>query len=243
MRARATLDVGADDLRWLDAPPVVLRPTGGAGVHLVQAAGGPLGGDDLGLSVRVGDAAALRLSSAGASVVQPGGGDRAGQPARWRVELTAAAGAAVRWAPQPTVVCAGASYHASVRANLHPDATLVLREVVVLGRSGEVGGRCHAELAVTIEDRPLVHHESVIDGADADLTGPAGTGGHRVLGTLLVAGRDVPPAGECAETGPDLAWATLPLDGPGFLVLALGASVTAVAAALDRHVPFNYGDR
>jgi urease accessory protein len=243
VRAAATLDVGAGELRWRDAPPVVLRPTGGAGVHLVQAAGGPLGGDDLRLSVQLRKDSELRLSSAGASVVLPGSGDHSGQPARWRVELAAAAGAAVRWTPEPTVVCAGASYHGSVRARLHPDSTMILRELVVLGRSGEVGGRCRTELAVTIGDRPLVRHESVLDGADAELSGPAGTGGHRVLGTLLVAGRDTPPAAECAEIGAELSWAMLPLDGPGYLVLALGASVTTVAAALDRQVPLSYGDR
>jgi urease accessory protein len=247
VRAAATLDVGAGDLRWQDAPPVVLRPTGGASravsVHVVQAAGGPLGGDDLALTVRLAEHSELRLSSAGASVIQPGGTDHSGQPARWRVELAAAAGAVLRWMPEPTVVCAGASYHGSLHADLHPDATMIFRELVVLGRSGEIGGRCRTELAVNVGGRPLVRHESLIDGADAELSGPAGTGGHRVLGTVLVAGRNVPPAAECAEISAELSWATLPLDGPGCLVLALGSSVTTVAAALDQHLLLNYGDR
>ena len=78
---------GRQALRWAHDWPVVLRPTGTGDehVHLVHAAGGPLGGDDLALSVEVGPQARLTVRSAGATLVQPGAATDA--PARWTVEL------------------------------------------------------------------------------------------------------------------------------------------------------------
>jgi len=55
----ADREAGRPRIRWTQAWPIVLRPTGNARVHLVQGAGGPLGGDVLALDVRVGTGAAL----------------------------------------------------------------------------------------------------------------------------------------------------------------------------------------
>jgi urease accessory protein len=211
---------------WRDAPPVVLRPIGADRLHLLHAAGGPLGGDRLRLTGEVGEKCALRVDSAGATVVQPG---VHGTPADWAVQVDVAAGATVRWAPQPTVVCAGADFRGSLRATVAEDGFLLVREVVVLGRTGETGGRYAGVLDVTVGNQPLLVHENLLDGADAALSGPAGSGGHRVQGSVLVAGRGVKPPPERA--GPN--WAVLPLVGPGALVLAVGALVTEVTRALD----------
>jgi hypothetical protein len=73
-------------------------------------------------------------------------------------------------------------------------------------------------------------HENLLDGTDAALSGPAGSGGHRVQGTVLVAGRGVSRKAERAGSN----WAVLPLDGPGCLVLAVGALVTEVTSTLDK---------
>jgi urease accessory protein len=234
VRAAATFavrrDGGGQRTYWRDAPPVVLRPTGTDRLHLLHAAGGPLGGDDLLLTGTVGAACDVRVDSAGATVVQPG---RDGSPADWAVHLDVAAGAAMRWAPQPTVVCAGADFRGSLRATVAEDGLLVVRETVVLGRSGETGGRYAGLLSVTVGGRPLVVHENLLDGADAALSGPAGSGGHRVQGSVLVCGRGVEPPSECAGRQGDVSWAVLPLDGPGYLVLAVGPLVTGVSAVLD----------
>jgi urease accessory protein len=231
MEAAATFAVDRDAsgqrTHWHDAPPVVLRPTGVDRLHLLHAAGGPLGGDRLRLTGTVGTACALRVESAGATVVQPG---HDGQPADWTVRLDVAAGACLRWAPQPTVVCGGADFRTSLCATVDPDGALLVREVLVLGRSGETGGRYTGGLSVVVGDQPLISHENLVDGADPALSGPAGSGGHRVHGMVLAAGRAIPPTDERA--GP--SWAVLPLDGPGCLVLAVGDRVTEVAALLDR---------
>jgi urease accessory protein len=215
---------------WHDAPPVVMRPIGADRLHLLHAAGGPLGGDRLRLTGTVGTGCELRVDSAGATVVQP---DHDGRPADWTVRLDVAAGACLRWAPQPTVVCGGADFRTGLHATLHPDSTLVVREVVVLGRSDETGGRYAGGLSVTVGGEPLVCHENLLDGADPELSGPAGSGGYRVHGTVLVAGRAVRPADERAGRTGNVSWAVLPLDGPGCLVLAVGALVSEVTAVLD----------
>ncbi len=53
--------------------PLALRESGGA-VYLVGAGAGPLGGDDLSLTIEVGPGACLDVRSAAASLVLPGSG-------------------------------------------------------------------------------------------------------------------------------------------------------------------------
>ena len=217
-------------IHWHDAPPVVVRPTGADRVHLVHTAGGPLGGDRLRLDGTVGTGCALTVASAGATVVQPGPHD---ETATWTVRLDVAAGACLSWAPQPTVVCADADFRAALHATIADDGALFVREVLVLGRSDETGGRHAGGVYVSVGGEPLLCHENLMDGADAALSGPAGSGGHRVHGMALAVGSAVRPVDERAGCTGAVSWAVLPLDGPGHLVLAVGARVTEVAAVLD----------
>lgn len=242
MRARAELTVepgpAAPCLRWNSAPPVVLRPTGARRVHLVQAAGGPLGGDDLGLAVHLGPGTALQVRSAAATVVQPSHPEAA---ARWTVTADLADGAVLDWRPEPTVLCDGAELHSSMHVAVRGGACALVREVVVLGRAGQSGGRCHGELTVELDSAPLLAHTLLLNGADPALAGPAGTGGARVIGTLVAAGEGIGGlAGEgiggLAEDGgeqPGLRWACSALDGPGWFLLALGDHAIDVTRLLD----------
>jgi urease accessory protein len=218
-------------VRWAHEWPVVLRQTGSERVHLVHAAGGPLGGDDLELAVDVGADARLAVHSAGATLVQPGAGTAAGSAARWSVTVRVGAGGALTWAPEPTVVSDGAALDAMLRVELAAGAVACVREVVVLGRHGQRGGRYAGGLEVVVDGDPLLVHTTVLDGADAALCGPAGTAGARAIGTLVRAGSaDVPGAraGEAAGA----RWAWTPLDGPGAVLLAVGTP-SGVAAVLD----------
>ncbi len=238
----ADVEAGRQRIRWTQAWPIVLRPTGDARIHLVHGAGGPLGGDRLGLDVRIGSAAALAVRSAGATLVQPGPGD---DPARWDMTVAVGDGAALDWAPEPTVVVDGASYETAVRVDLATDARATVREVLVLGRHGGVGGRCRSHLAVTVDGLPLLAHTTILDGADPALCGPGGTVGARAVGTLVVvpgsAGR---VAGATPLPGPPMdspmgageregvRWAWTELAGPGRALIAVGAP-GAVVALLD----------
>jgi len=230
VHARAELTAEVSGLRWRSDPPVVLRPTGAHRIHLVQAAGGPLGGDDLALDVRVGVGCAIQLRSTAATVVQPG---RSPGPARWAVTASVADGAVLDWQPEPTVVCDGAELHSQITISLHRGARAVLREVVVLGRAGQRGGRFTGELAVDLDGAPLLAHTLLLDGSDPVFTGPAGTGGARAVGMLAVVGEGINGRLEGAGEKPGLRWACSALDGPGWLLLVLGDRPTEVIALLD----------
>jgi len=219
-------------MRWSATPPVVVRRTGPARMHLVQAAGGPLGGDELELGIRLAGGTELTVETAGATVAQPG---RPGcGPARWTIRAELGPGARLRWLPQPTVVCDGAELHAAIRLELAAGAGAVVREEVLLGRHGQLGGRYRGALTVDHDGVPLLRHTMALDGADPGLTGPGGTGGHRVVGTVLGAGTAAPPG--TAPTGERLGlrWGRGPLAGPGWLLLAVGSDAAAMSALLDR---------
>jgi urease accessory protein len=209
---------------------VVLRQTGPNRVHLVQAAGGPLGGDELALDIRLSAGSSLQLRSAAATVVQPG------RPAaaRWNVAADLADGASLDWRPEPTVMCDRAELRSCMTVALQRGARATVREVMVLGRAGQRGGRFHGELTVELDHIPVIVHTLLLDGADPVLAGPAGTGGARVVGMLAVVGKWIggPPHG--AGEQPGLRWAWSALDGPGYLLLAVGDRPAAVTALLDR---------
>jgi urease accessory protein len=235
---RATTRLTVDDdgggcgrVRWAHGWPVVLRRTGPQRVHLVHAAGGPLGGDELGLVVEVGAEAGLAVHSAGATLVQPGAGAAAGSAARWTVTARVGARGRLHWAPEPTVVSDGAALESTLRVELAPGAGATVREVVVLGRHGQRGGRYSGGLEVLVGGEPLLVHTTVLDGGDAALCGPAGTAGSRAIGTLLRAGHGAVAESEAGETA-EVRWAWTPLEGPGALLLAVGTP-SAVAAVLD----------
>ncbi|MCO1658761.1 urease accessory protein UreD [Pseudonocardia humida] len=245
---RAEPAAGRPRLRWSQAWPVVIRATGADRVHLVHGAGGPLGGDDFSLDVEVLAGASLRVRSAAATLVQPGA---AGGPARWGVAADVGAGGFLDWAPEATVVCDGATMRSRLRVRLDATAGAVLRELVVLGRHGERGGRHRGELLVDVAGEPLIAHTTELDGADEVLRGPGGTAGARAVGTLLVAGTAhtaphtgthmathavadaAAPAAERGGEAPGVRWAWTELAGPGRLLVAVGEP-GAVGAQLDR---------
>jgi urease accessory protein len=238
LSAAASLSVGPapgrQQLRWSQAWPVLIRATGPDRVHLVHGAGGPLGGDDFSLDVEVLAGASLSVRSAGVTLVQPARTGAVAGPAHWRVAAEVGAGARLDWAPEPTVVCDGGAMRSRLRVRLAADAAAVVRELVVLGRHGQRGGRYRGELVVDVAGEPLLAHTTELDGADGELSGPGGTAGARAVGTLLLAGGAA--AGErCGEPGGEVAgvrWAWTELAGPGRLLVAVGEA-GAVGAQLD----------
>lgn len=236
-RARSVVDARPGGLRWRAEPPVALRRTGAARLHLVHAGGGPLGGDDLQLRLGLAPRTRLAVHSAAATVVQPGT-DHA--PTSWSLIADIGDHAGLIYHPEPTIVCDQAILHSHTHVDLTSGAWVLLREEVVLGRHGERGGHYRGDLRVNIQCEPLVAHTTVLDGSDPDLCGPGGSGGARALGSLLVAGATelaqlpqtpgLAPAGDTDGT----RWAVTPLEGPGILVTAMGSTAPRVAAVLDR---------
>ena len=223
--------------------PLVLRATGEV-VRLVAAAGGPLGGDELCLDIEVADGAQLELRSVAASVVLP---DRAGRESSVTLRARVGAGAHLSLLPEPTVICTGARHRAQTYVSLHPRATLLLREELVLGREGEHGGRVSALLHVDRGGRALLRSTLELAGADAcaepaagsqdrrgaGSDGPAVLGGARAVGSLLT----VDPAWEDPARRPP-PWtkqdaAALDLDGPARLITALAGDTVALRRLLS----------
>jgi urease accessory protein len=230
VEAAARLRLVDGRLTWASAPPVVLRRTGRRRVHVVAVGGGPLGGDRLRLRVELGPGERLAVHSAAATVVQPG--RVAGTVASFDVEAVLAEGAALDWRPEPTVVCDGAVWEPSLRLDLAAGARARVVEQLVLGRSGQVGGRCASSTRATVGGVPVLASTTQVDGADPALTGIGGTGGARSVGSLLVVGESTPDAQESGEDD-DVVWARTPLSGPGRLLTAVG-STRAVARVLRR---------
>jgi urease accessory protein len=220
MKARAVLGVsmtGIDRLR--SEPPLALRPVTD-GVYLVGAAGGPVGGDDLGLDVSVGAGAALTLRGVAASVARPG---LAPGPSRWCLAATVAADAGLDGRLPPTVLAAGCDHRMVVGADLATGADLRWREIVVRGRYGEPSGTGTATLRITVAGRAVVHHVLSLH--------PASVGAARVVGMVAAVDRrwseGPPPARPLGER----AW-WLPADGPGGCAVALGDEVEEVEVVL-----------
>jgi urease accessory protein len=193
--------------------PLILRRTPEA-VYLVGGAAGPLGGDSLSLRITVGAGAVLRVRSAAASIALPG---LDGLESQLRVSIAVAAGGRLEYLPEPVVVAARARHATIVSATLASGASLVLRDELLLGRYGEAGGTARSVLRCDYAGRPLLRHSVTVAGTDPVSLGPAGLGGHRAYGTLLLAGPDAP----APASAPGLEVAALALAGPGVLVTAL----------------------
>jgi urease accessory protein len=205
--------------------PLVLRPAADA-VYLAAGAAGPIGGDDLELTVAVGPAACLVLRTVAATVALPGSGESV-----LRLALTVGPRGRLAVLPEPTVVAARARHRMVASVEVAAGGTLVLREEVVLGRHGETGGAYRGLSQVDVAGAPLLRHELVLDGADPASVGSASAIGARACGALLV----VDPAWGPANR-PDgwvaIGAAGMPLAGPGLLVTAVADDARTLRARL-----------
>ena len=168
------------------APPISLRDTPD-GLYLVASGAGPVGGDDLQIDVEVGCGASLIIRSAAASMVLPG---PAGRPSSLRVHAQVAG--SLWWEPEPTILVEGCDHRTTTRLELASDATLVWREVVVLGRHDEPTGSLLQRLHVDRDGAPLLRTELPVGPRWPGAGGPAGTDGAHVVTSLLVVGLDEP---------------------------------------------------
>ncbi len=166
-------------------PPLTLRATGDETVHLVGSAAGPLGGDDLRLSVTVGAGGRLTVRSAAAAVALPGA---RGGSSSLAVDVAVGAGARLHWLPEPTILVRGCDHRAPARIDLAVGAELVWREVAVLGRHGETPGSLLQRLRVDEAGRPLARNDLAVGPRWPGSLGPAGVGEARAVATALVVG-------------------------------------------------------
>ncbi|MEZ7003102.1 urease accessory protein UreD [Streptomyces sp. AD55] len=214
--------------------PLAVRRTRGTGagarVLLVGAMSGPLGGDHLTVTARAAAGARLSVGSAAATLALPGQ-DRAG--ARYEVRLTVDDDAELHWLPEQLISAHGSDLTVDTRVDLAPAARLVLREEQVLGRSGEEPGHLSSRLTLRIGGRRLLDQELACGpGAPPGWDGPAGLGGHRAVGQLLVA-RPEFATDRPGPRVPSEGVAVLPLSGPAVLVSAVAPDGLRLRRLLD----------
>lgn len=252
MRARAALatehEVRADGREQTricglrSEAPLLLRPThpkhpepwtGGrddvARVCIAAGAAGPIGGDRLELRVDVGTGSTLVLHDVSATLLLPGPRD---EESRLRVDVHVGTRATLVWLPDPVIAAHGCRHAGEVRIALDRGARLILREELLLGRSGEQPGNLRQHVRVRLDGRPLLHQQLIIGPEAPASDGPAVTGGHRAIGSLLVvdpAWSDGPPS--AVALAGDAA--VMPLSGPAVLVSSLCPDALTLRRSLD----------
>jgi urease accessory protein len=172
---------GPDGLGHLTAR--MLGPGHGSARVALIAEGALLLADDvIEIDVSVGPDAALDLVEPSGTVAY----DMRGGSAQWRVRVHLAERARLRWHGKPFVVAEGADVSRRVQVDLESGATAMLRETLVLGRSGERGGSLAQHTRVTHADHPLLVEDLLLDKhrPRTGLLGP-----WRVVDTVSVFGR------------------------------------------------------
>jgi urease accessory protein len=206
------------DLR--PAAPWAPRPLPPAGrtarVALVQTTATLCAGDAVALDVTVAAGAALELVETGATVAHDA---RGGPPARVRIHVRLGAGARLTWLARPLVLAAGCAVERTTDVTLAAGARALLRETVVLGRSGEQPGALSASTRATLAGRPLLHER--LDTRDpALLRSPVVAGDAATVDAIALLG----------QRAPDLP-GTSQLHGTGTIWRALSSRATDPDAA------------
>lgn len=216
-----------------DGPLAVRRTRGSGGearVVLVGAMSGPLGGDRFAVEAEVGEGARLRVGSAAATIALPG---QSKGEAHYDVRLTVADGGELHWLPEQLISVAGSDLYVTTRVDLAAGARLLLREEQVLGRAGEEPGRLTSRLVLRIAGRTVLDQELACGpGAPGGWDGPAGLGGHRAVGQLIVVRPGFAEAPVTARPIGESA-AVLPLAGPAVLVTAVAPDALLLRRLLD----------
>jgi urease accessory protein len=145
-----------------------------------------LGGDEVDLSVEVGPGATLELFDVAGTVAYHG----RGTPSGWQVRVVVHEGARLRWSGEPFVVSHGADVLRTLELDLADDARALLRETLVLGRTGEPGGRLRNQTVVRRAGQEVLVEDQRLHVGERQLPGLLGP--HRVIDTVLAFGVPIP---------------------------------------------------
>jgi urease accessory protein len=159
----------------------------GTRVALVPEEAVLLAGDHVEVSVRVGAGRNLEIVEPGGTVAYA----MRGSSARWDVDVEVEDGGSLLWRGEPFVVAQGADVRRHLTIALGATSRVVLREVLVLGRSGEEPGRLVSRADVRRDGSPVL-----VEELDADV----GLG-HRVLDQVLCLGTGCVRDGLVLESG------------------------------------------
>lgn len=167
------------------APRVLAAGRGGVQACVLPTQAGPLSGDHDRVRIVVGAEATLVVRPVAATLALPG-------MARTRLDLDIDLGPAARLVLEdpPLIVAAGADVERTMAVRLAAGAAAALRDTVVLGRSGEPGGRLVSTLRVIDDDGAVTLHDMlVLDSATSRQDAHVALApGHRAAGTLCLFG-------------------------------------------------------
>jgi urease accessory protein len=184
---------GATELRRRghQGPLVVQRPFFPEGpkachAYILHPPGGIVPGDTLGLDIAVEDGAHALITAPAATKIYRSDG----RTSRQVQTIRAAAGSAVEWLPQETILFEGARAHLATRIDLSGSAAFIGWDILCLGRAacGERFGAdsyCRQHFELWRDGRPLVLERTRYEGDVQDATW--GLRGATVTGTLLAA--------------------------------------------------------
>ena len=177
------------------------------GIHMML-----LGGDDVRIEVAVGPGVTLE-------VIEPAGMvayDAEGVASRWSLDAVLGEGSALIWDGAPFVVAGGSNVFRKTRVRLGAGARVLLRETLVLGRSGEAGGALRSVTRLSGPGGDFLYEDLDLTGVRRQAVGVLGTS--KVLASATAAGwRPSPAPGPGPGPGPGQS----PLQGSGQDVDAL----------------------
>ncbi|MDP9142404.1 MAG: urease accessory protein UreD [Pseudomonadota bacterium] len=218
----------------------VLYPQGehAAQLLLLHPPGGIAGGDQLDIQLSVDENAHALLTTPGAGKWYKSGGG----VARQDVTLKVAAGAALEWLPQETIVFDEAVAEQTLTLDCTGDARSCGWDIVVLGRQARnerfTAGRWSQRIEIRRDGRLLWLERSRIEGDDELLKSVVGWNQCHVSGLMWAVGftPDEALIDQCRDVAKDsdvvLGVTALP-EGPT-LIRALGTSAEQVRACLTR---------
>ncbi|WP_183098386.1 urease accessory protein UreD [Nocardioides pelophilus] len=183
-RVRSAM-TGSDPSTALVRPMVLHHDARAARISLVPEGALLLAGDAIEVDITVDAGARLDLVEPGGTVAFDMRGDRA----RWDVRARLGRDAVLTWAGEPFVVAAGADVSRRLDLELAAGAGVAIRDTLVLGRYGERPGGMRQHTTVAVERSPVLVEELPLDAA----TAPGLLGGHRVLCSVLLLGRQLAP--------------------------------------------------
>ena len=183
------IEVGPDGCTLRDSHLAVRRLPSVAGrvrVALVATQAMLLADDHVRIEVVVDGPVALEVVETAGTVAY----DMRGRSARWEVDVRLDGDADLLWLAEPLVISAGASVARSLTVGMSGGSRATLRESVVFGRSGEVGGSLTTTTSVTSDDAPVLEEE--LELTSELRRGPATLGGRRCLDSLTTLGHRLP---------------------------------------------------
>lgn len=142
VRDRCVLTTDHISPRRLPGPPGVVR------IALVAAGALLLAGDQVRIEIVAQGPVRVEIIETAGTVAY---GMR-GASARWDVDIKLTGGASLQWYGEPFVVSADAAVTRSTVVRMENGCTAELRESLVLGRHGEVGGALHTTMRAWIDD-------------------------------------------------------------------------------------------